>query len=366
MTRKSLTRTALILSIVAVALVARWRAAVLLPIDYDEDDYLRAAQLYAAAIQHGDWRALSEVTWNYEHPPLAKIAFGVAIAALPPAPEIPPQGPLAPAATSLPELHLARARGLSVIFGTLTVWLLALLNPLAGLFLALHTSTIKFTSLVMLEALPALTSAVAVLAYERSQIYIGRRVDGWLALSAVALGLTVASKYVYGIAGIAILLHWLYASRMGARPSSRPMAIWLLLAAAAFSLANPYLWPDPLARLAGSVRYHVGFSRSFLVEVMNLPFFQPLLWLFMWVPWQPMVFPVGLDPLIALCAVLGLRVLWQTRPLYVFWLAAALLFLSIWPTKWPQYIMTLTFPWALAAAKGAETVVWPWVRRRWL
>jgi len=222
----------------------------------------------------------------------------------------------------------------------------------------------------MLEALPALTSAVAVLAYERSQIYIGRRVDGWLALSAVALGLTVASKYGYGIAGIAVLLHWLYASRMGARPSSRPLAIWLLLAAAAFSLANPYLWPDPLARLAASVRYHVGFSRSFLVEVMNLTFFQPLLWLFMWVPWQPTVFPVGLDPLIALCAVLGLRVLWQTRPLYVFWLAAALLFLSIWPTKWPQYIMTLTFPWALAAAKGAESVVWPWVRRgllwRWL
>jgi len=356
----------LTLLIAAIALMARWRAATLLPIDYDEDDYLRAAQLYAAAIQCGDWRALSEVTWNYEHPPLAKIAFGVAIAALPPAPEIPPQGPLAPAATSLPVPHLTRARGLSVVLGTLTVWLLALLNPLAGLFLALHTSTIKYTSLVMLEALPALTSAIAVLAYERSRVYDTPRVNAWLALSGVALGLTVASKYVYGIAGIAIVLHWVYASRMGARTrlSWKPVAIWLLLAAAAFFLADPYLWPDPLARLAGSVRYHAGFSHSFLVEVMDLPFFQPLLWLLMWVPWQPAVFPVGLDPLIALCAVLGMRALWQTRPLYVFWLAAALLFLFVWPTKWPQYIMTLTFPWALAAAKGAETVVWPWVRRR--
>jgi hypothetical protein len=371
MPRKVLIRIVVILSIVWVAWSVRMRAVALLPIDFDEDDYLRAAQLYARVIQDETWQQLPEIKYNSEHPPLAKLAFGAAIANFPPAPEIPEPRVTDPAATSLPQPHFTQARILSAAFGTLEVLLLTLLNPLAGLFLALHTFTIKYTSHVMLEALPAFTSAVAVVAYERSQVYRGQGWNRWLALSAVALGLTAASKYAYCVAGIAILTHWLLTARaaIGRHPrSSLQMGLrivaWSTLAVLVFLATDPYLWSSPLERLQDSVGYHVGFSHSYLARFMRLPFFMPILWLFMWVPYHLQIIPFGPDPLIAILAVAGLKSLWRTQPLYAIWIGATLLFLFLWPTKWPQYILTLTFPWALAAAKGFESVAWPRMRPR--
>ena len=148
----------------------------------------------------------------------------------------------------------------------LEVLALALVNPLAGLFLAVHTFTIKYTSQVMLEALPALTSTVAVLAYARSK----RRWNGWLVLSAVALGLTAACKYLYAIAGMVVVIHWLWVT-LPARASAAPRrwrAGWGpyccggLLAVAVFSIADPFLWPAPVERLRDSVFFHGEYTQS--------------------------------------------------------------------------------------------------------
>ena len=35
------------------------------------------------------WRAIVDYEYNYEHPPLAKLAYGLAILPLPPAPLLP-------------------------------------------------------------------------------------------------------------------------------------------------------------------------------------------------------------------------------------------------------------------------------------
>ena len=95
------------------------------------------------------------------------------------------------------------ARGVAAVLGTLTAFLVALLNPLAGLWLAIHTFTIKYTSQVMLEALPALTSALVVVAYERARANAWSR--RWLALAALALGLTASSKYLHCVVGIVVV-----------------------------------------------------------------------------------------------------------------------------------------------------------------
>jgi len=368
---KAVVRVVIVLGIVWIAWSLRMRAVALLPIDYDEDDYLRAAQLYAEIVWDGTWWQLSDVTFNSEHPPLAKLAFGVAIASLPPAPEVPERSVTDPAATSLPQPHLTRARTLSAVLGTLEVLLLALLNPLAGLFLALHTFTIKYTSLVMLEALPAFTSAVAVVAYERSRVYDGKGWNRWLTLSAIALGLTISGKYAYGIAGTVILAHWLLTARSAiiCNPRSGPpmglrMVGWCMLALLVFLVTDFYLWSSPLGHLQGSVSHHLEFSRSFLVQVMHLPFFMPIVWLFMWTPGHLNVMPIGPDPLIAVLAVLGIKSLWRRRPLYAIWIVTALFFLFLWPTKWPQYVLILTFPWSLAAAKSVESIDWRHMRQR--
>ena len=336
----------------------------LLPIDYDEDDYMRAGQQYAEAIRAGDWAALTELNYRSEHPPLAKLAYGLALLALPPVDEIPDRPTTAGPANSLPEPHLQVGRTVAAIAGMLEVLALALVNPLAGLFLGVHTFTIKYTSQVMLEALPALTSTVTVLAFARSK----RRWNGWLILSAVALGLTAAGKYLYAIVGIVVIIHWLWETfPEQRRPAAlarwlAPVLLWGLLALAVFAIANPFLWPAPVERLRASIFFHSEYTQSETVQQANLPLWQPLVWLFQSVPWHPGVFVVAFDALIAILAV-RLKPLWQRNRLYVLWLMVALGFLFLWPTKWPQYILILTAPLALAAATGFQARIWEPFRR---
>ena len=361
-----------ILTILAVTLIAlglRLRAVDLLPIDYDEDDYLRAGQQLAAAIQQGDWAGLTDLNYRPEHPPLAKLAFGMALVPLPQVDEVPDRPTTAEPANALPEPHFQVSRLVAAAAGVLQVLILALVNPLAGLVLAVHTTTIKYTSQIMLEALPALTSTVAVVAYARS----GGRRNGWLVLSAVALGLTASGKYLYVLVGLVIVIHWLWETFPHQRRVAAlvrwlsPVILWGLLALVIFFLTNPYLWPSPLERLRDSVLYHGGYTQSEEVQRANYPLWQPLVWIFQSVPWHPGVFIIAIDGLIALLAVLGLKPLWQRNKLYVLWLAIGLLFLLLWPTKWPQYILVLTAPLALAAAVGFQVRVWQpsvgWIRR---
>ena len=151
-----------VIVVTLIALSARLIAVDKLPIDYDEDDYMRAGQIYATGIQQGDWSVFTRENYRTEHPPLTKIVNGLVMAPVPPAPEIPDRPTTADPARSLPQPHLDNVRTTDAIFGTLEVLALALINPLAGLVLALHTWTIKYTSQVMLEALPALTSLLVV------------------------------------------------------------------------------------------------------------------------------------------------------------------------------------------------------------
>ncbi|MGA9349461.1 MAG: ABC transporter permease subunit [Anaerolineae bacterium] len=356
-------RIVAIIVVTLIALELRLRAVDLLPIDYDEDDYLRAGQQYAAAIQEGDWGALAQLNYRPEHPPLAKLVYGVVLAGLPQSDEIPERPTTAGPASSLPEPHLDVARKTAAVSGVLEVLALALVSPLAGLFLAVHTFTIKYTSQVMLEALPALTSAVAVLAYARSK----RQWNGWLALSAVALGLTASSKYLYAIVGVVIVVHWLWETWGEAPRNLRPMTMWGVLALGVFFATDPYLWPAPVDRLRESVFYHGEYIQSDAVQRAGFPVWQPLVWLAQSVPWHPGVFMVSLDVLITVLALLGLKRLWQKNSLYVIWLAGALGFLLVWPTKWPQYILVLTVPLSLAAAEGFQATVQEpltgWLRR---
>jgi hypothetical protein len=373
-------RIVAIIVVILIALGLRLRAVDLLPIDYDEDDYLLAGQHYAKAIVEGEWGEIIRYDYNLEHPPLAKLVYGVILSRLPQVPEVPQKPTSAAPAKSLPEAQFRAARLTSAAFGVLEVLVVAFLSPLAGLFLAIHTFTIKYTSQVYLEALPSLTSAIAVLAYVKSK----GKWNGWLVFSAVALGLTVASKYMYCVAGIAILIHWLLSLRAPQGRSNPqlsrglpfdyaqdklqryapcndnwgPIIAWGLLALAVFFVADPFLWPDPLGHLKASLLFNTAYSQSEHVQRAGLPLWQPFVWLAQSVPWHPGVFRVSLDVLITALALLGLKRLWQKHSIFAIWLAVALGFLLIWPTKWPQYILILTVPLSLAAADGFQATVW--------
>jgi hypothetical protein len=230
------------------------------------------------------------------------------------------------------------------------------------LFLALQTSAVRYTSQIGLEAIPALTSFLCVAAYVRwlksRQKGQAPGPDGWLVLSAVMLGMTAASKYVYCLAGLTVLVHLTWLGQREGWPLRRlgqVLLVWGGLAVVVFFACDPYLWPRPVPRLAASVGYHFDFAGSRHVEGSGLPVWQPLIYLSQ-AAGNPDWYLVVPDLVILLLAVAGVGRLWQKEPVYGLWLVISLLFLLAWSAKWPQYVMLSLVPYCLAAGEGIRTL----------
>ena len=336
-----------------IGLLLRLRAVELLPIDYDEDDYLKAGQHYASLLEENDWVSITKYDFNLEHPPLNKLVYGVGFLTQPEFVEIEGKPTSAPPATNLPGPLLRTGRQISAIFGALEVIFLSILDPLAGLFLSMHTFTIKYTSQLMLEGMPSLTSLLLIITFLRSK----GKFNIWLILSALLLGLTAASKYIYVVGGFAIVITWLTEKtdqKWHAILKKRlPLVIlWGIVALIFFFIFNPFLWSDAINHLEQSLSFNLTYSQSTEVTRANAPWWQHLSYLFTSVPWHPGVFIVSADLLITIFAIFGLKRQWQKNRLIVIWFAISLVFLFVWPTKWPQYILILTAPLCLLASQG--------------
>lgn len=366
---------AAIVVVVLLAVVLRVRAVQMLTVDYDEDNYLRAGQQYRAALLTGDWRDVLARTELSEHPVVGKVIYGAVLTALPAGAEIPYRQLSAPPDNNLPQPQLTAARLAAAAFGVAAVAALAALDPIAGVLLAVETWSVKYTTEVMLESFGAFFSLLAVLAYVRAGSStrgssLGGRDGRWLAVSAIAVGVTAATKYVYAVAGIAIALDWLLAwwarrAPAGARTSDdraagndrsiRPLLAWGILAGAIFLAADFYLWPDPIGRLAASIAFHESYAWGGSVRAAGLPPWQPVVWLSQSVPWQTDAFLVRADTAIALLGLVGLPLAWRRHRVVALWLLVGLAFLFLWPTKWPQYTNVVTAPLAVAASAAIRS-----------
>ena len=349
----------IIIAVTTIAWTLREQAVNRLPVDFDEDDYLRAAQEFTQLIRTEDWAGFQETNYRSEHPPLSKVLFGFGLLSAPEEPLILDRPTSASPDNFLPKELLLSARTVGAILGTITVALLAIINPVGAALLAFHTFTIKYVSQVMLESLPALTSLITVMAYLQSRKQ--KNESAWLLISAVFLGLTAASKYLYCLVAIAILIDWFIDARQQNDLARflRRSAVWGIIAVAVFFAADPYLWPDPIGRLRESVFYHAGYAiDASEVQGANFPFWQMFVWLNMSPSvWHRDVFVIAPDLLITILAAFGLTQLWKKKRVYALWLGIAIFFLLLWPTKWPQYILVLTVPLSLAAA---ETIRLGW------
>jgi hypothetical protein len=354
----------LIVLVALISLALRIFAANRLPINADESIYVNSALEYANYIREGEWKWLAWNTTNYEHPSLNKILYGFLMLGHDPIEKLYDKdvGTFIPIGSTDARPWIITGRYFSVFFGTLAVLLLALIHPLAGLMLGIDTLNIQYTSVMYLEALPLFASFLAVLGY---QFFIrsyspqsGKSDFRWLALSAACLGVTAASKYIYSIAGIAILAHFAFWS---IKNKPRPqvifsLIIWGVLSIAFFFAFNPYLWPHPVERLIDSLSFHLTFSNSINVSQFGYPWWQPFKWFTAMVPGTfastPAAFLIQFDLGITILALIGLPRLWLRRPLFFIWLLVGLATLLLWPTKWPQYPMIVMVPYSLSAAEG--------------
>lgn len=373
------TRLLLAAALGLLGLALRLHMAATGPVEFDEPVYLDAAILYAADLRGGDFIDILRNPYNYEHPIFSKLVYGVALAMRRPAPGLD--------GGDMPENLLIREspyfnrflalRSVSVGFGSLAVFLLALLNPLAGLLLAVQTYAVKYTSVIYLEALPLAFSLAGVLAYARARLDFSapgqtQRQRAWLALSAVCLGLAVAGKYIYGLAGLAVALDLLISARSSLRRLLKPGALMAAAALIAFLIANPAAMADPDGHLSRSVAYSLAYQNDYAVRSAGYPFWQPLSWLTVSIPRQPAElkafftrpgdFWLALDEIILPLGLISFASLLKRQRVFAIWLAAGLAFLLTWNTKWPQYILAILPPLCLSASLGMQ-VLWEGTRR---
>jgi len=339
----------------ALAFILRFMAQDALPLDYDEPIYLNGAQEYARAVRAGDWSALREDA-SPENPQLMKLLFGGALLTVPAAEPI----PMLPNVEA-PADALRAARLAAVGAGALHAAALAFVDPLAGLLLAVYSGHVKYTSLVMLEALPGLTALLCVVMHRRAR----GRWGAWMAASAVMLGLTAAGKYMYCVAALAIVAEALWRARGGSIRRLWPLLPWGALAIAVFFAVSPYLWSDPIGKVRDSLFFHAR-NASVAESAANTDKFvwwQPLGWLGASVPRNDLAVPLRPDAAIAVAAACGVPALWRRRRVFALWLLFGVAFLLIYPNKWPQYALIVTTPLCMAASAAARGLV-NVVRRR--
>jgi hypothetical protein len=375
-------RWSVVAAVVLLAAGLRLWAVARLPVDFDEPVYTEGGLVYAAALRAGDLRLLQRDPAP-EHPGLVKLLYGGVFLL---SPSLGGNGRPDPLPSPLPEGEGARA--LSAAFGVLHVLLLALVSPAAGALLAVHSYTVKYTAQVYLEAAPMLMASVCVLAYMRARRSSRQEREGgkerreesetlrldlpwrpWRepllfgAISAVALGLAAAGKYIYAVAGLAVAVDALWLVAQQRRPRGLLVLFgWGGLALLVFLAANPYLWPDPFGRLFDSLAFHAAYSQGAHVQQSGYPWYQPLVWLVAPLPagWHPGVIVTPLDPLTAALGVVGLRPAWRAYGgrgrVIVLWWAIGLAFTLVWSTKWPQYSLIMTAPMCLCAGEAVKSL----------
>jgi hypothetical protein len=341
--------------ITALSLLLHAQAA-RLPIDFDEDDYMRAGQILADEIRTGNPGILLEDNYRIEHPQFVKMLIASVMLGMEPIQRIPELSVTSSPYDLLHRPTLAAVRRMEAAFGVLAVTALALVSPVAGALLATSSWAIKYTSQVMLESVPLLFSLVGVALYEFARgISSARRRRLAYVASAIGIGLAVGAKYPYAIAGLAIVIDRLRRTRRGESLRIKDAIGWSVIAAAAFFAVNPYLWSDPIGRLIASAAYHPAYTTSEQVQTTGYPMWQQLIWLIQSVPWHDdqNIFLVKFDTWMLPLAIAGVVPLARKRPVYAIWLGLGAVALLFWPTKWPQYLLTIAVPYALAGAAGA-------------
>ncbi len=313
-----------------------------LPIDYDEPVYLKVASDYAEFIKQGDLQGLINYEENQEHPALVKVLYSIPY--------------LLTEKNSDPSLNLYAARSISAFFGVLAVFVVSLINPWAGFFLTLHSMTLKYTSQAYLEALPLFAMVFCVYSLLRSEKH-GKR---WFYLSAIFLGVTAASKYPY----LFIILILSYIWFQFKEKNIFDVLKFLFVAGITFFILNPNIWADPVNRLLSSLLFHGLYSQSTHVQSYAYPWYQPLIYLSTSVQWHPQVFFFFTsDEFIFYVTIFGLYFEIKEKRWTAIWFFVGLIFLLVWPTKWPQYTLILSPVLAIIAGKTLQRG-WSWIKPR--
>ena len=345
---------ALALGVALLAAGLRFDAADRLPLDWDEYVTLRAAYVYAGHFEAGRFAAIPGVQINNEHPPAAKIAYGLRLQGV----ERPPIPPFRRGGQPVPEPlreNVQTLRRMAAVAGAAEAGALALLQPGAGLWMAVQSYHTRYTAEILLEAAAGFFAVWAVVLFSLAWQPREPSRDAelrWLPLllSAAALGLAAASKYMYGLP-VVFLLPFLLARA----PRAGPTAAFVAVGAATFIAAHPGLWSQPWPFITQTLAFHRQFATEYAA-----PWWHPLALMghISYDASHGSLFEFGsiLDRAFLLFAVLGLPRTAARQPLWFTWALVSVAFLLIWPTKWAHYQLLAVPPLAMCASSGVGTL----------
>lgn len=325
-----------IIIVLIITLATHALAVANLPQDFDEPIYTEVAVEYARALERGDFNAIIDYPEVREHPALVKLVYGIMI--------------YANGSENNYSESLQTGRVVSAIFGVLGTLIVALIDPFAGGLMAIHALVVKYTSQAYLEAIPLAFMILSVYTFLKTD---RKKRDAWFWLSAFALGAVTAGKFTYTPVLVVVLAYLAFIEK---KIPFRWMVGFGALAVAAFFLLNVTLWRDPFNRIMEALTYHANYQHGELVTDVGFPWYQPFIWLFVSTPgdWHGGIFLYDMDPFIAAFAFAGISREWRERRWLVVWLIAGIIFLLLWGTKWPQYVLTIVPALCLMAAESAR------------
>jgi hypothetical protein len=319
----------------------------------DERVYATAATRYAEDIWSGHGSDILSDGFNNEHPVLGKLLYAGGIlvdwvvsghatldASMPSdSDEVWSTDPYS--------RLLSDSRVVSAILGVLAVFTLARMNVIAGLFLAVSTPMLVYSSAAYLEASGVFFSILAMYCATKVSS-MGR--DGWHTLviaAGVAAGMGIASKYYFVLVIPPILF---YLTKLGSRRQvARSWLLFLGAATLAFGICDMPFLVSGFAKTSDLVAQNgLEYASEWSAKPAKLSthWYTEFTLLSQGITWfaQPRPFALTIDPVISALGALGGLVLLRQGRVEGVWLAAVSLFLALYPVKFPQYTMLAVAP----------------------
>ncbi len=315
-------------------------------IDFDEPVYSRAGVEIGECIYHGNLSCLMNYRYNYEHPMLGKIIYGLFIAG----------------EKDLREA-VEKARQVNIYLSTLTIPILYTIDPLASILVGGEALTTKYSCEAYLDSMATLFTLLAYIPLYRR--YSWKRI----LLSSIFAGMALATKYIVVPALIPIPIYILLKTFFKTHRKGNKIVIieefsyknilylllWITVLGIIFYISNPYIWSDPGKPLQETMLYRsIFFHQKYMVETsskVEMPMYQQILWYLEGVvhKWNPSII-LDTGYIIIILGYLGLPITLYRKPLFGGWLVSYTLFLLLWMVKWPQYTLLLTIPLSISAS----------------
>lgn len=325
--------------VIVIGLFLRLFAMEKLFIDKDEKLYMEIGEVYKDNIKDGKLKNIIDTTENIEHPPFIKVLFGTSLLAAEKI-GIP---------VSFTKNKLKAMRSVSVILSMIGIVVITLFNPFAGVLMGITSWHVKYSSEAYFDAGAGAFAILAIFSYFMWQNKKGK----WLYISAVFMGMAMASKYISITTFAAILPFLIYENRK----KVLNILAYIGLMAAIFFLCNPTIWSDTIFRLKTSLFFHAEYSQGDMVKSAGFPFYQQLVWLVEGVSGSKRAFLIKPDIVLLVLGLMGLPLLIKRSKLLGVWYIVNLAALLIYPTKWPQYTMILIPCLALAGGELIKSIL---------